>query len=252
MAVEDQELHEYIEAYLAKSLSKEEIHQFEERLRLDPGFAEEFNLHKRLQEEYSASRLNEFRDLLREEAGKKSKGKVVGFSLRRSLSIAATVLIMLSVAVYFFTNRSLSGEQLYSQFMDQPSFSFSGEVKRGEDSLTSIAIQNLMQRVEQFYDQKNYTEALAVLNSVDLSQFQGSEDLINLRLGLLYLLTDDPNNAITYFDKLNEMSEAARWYKSMALLRLERTSEVPALLRPLTQFENPKKEAAEKILRKLN
>ena len=250
--MEEQELYEYIEAYLAKSLSSVEIEQFEARLRTDEDFAEEFRLHKRLHEEYSSTRINEFRDLLREEAGKKSQGKVVGFDLRRSLSIAATVILMLSVAVYFFTNRSLSGEQLYSEFMDQPSFAFNGEVERGEDSLTSTTIQNLMQRVEQFYDQKNYTEALAVLNSVDVSQFQGSEDLINLRMGILYLLTDDPNNAISHFDKLNEMSEAVRWYKSMALLRLERTSEVPVLLRPLTQFENPKKEAAEEILKKLN
>ena len=75
-----------------------------------------------------------FDALLREEAAVKPATKVIRFNLRRALSMAASVTILIIAGVFYFSNRSISPENLYARYMEQPNLTFDGGVATGQES----------------------------------------------------------------------------------------------------------------------
>ena len=249
--MDDQQRQEYIEAYLNEELSPEDARLFEERLQADAIFAEEFQLHQHLHMEFSDSKLNDFRALLREEAAIKPATKVIPFNIRRVLSLAASVAVLITAGIFYFSNRTISPENLYTRYMEQPDLIFDGGVARGQESVGLDTITALMKQADNFYNQQNFASAIDVLESAEPSRYRGYEDLVHLRLGIYHLSNGQTETALTYFDQITEVTESVRWYKSLGLLKLSRTAEIPALLGPLTTYDNPKQEAAQFILKKI-
>lgn len=252
--VDEQETYEYIEAYLQETLSKEQQLQFEDRLKRDPDFAVEFQLHKQLHTEFGASKLNDFRTLLGEEASsaRKARGGIVRkMNIRQVLSIAASGAILLVVGMFYLTNRPLSSDGLYAQYVDQPTLSFDPGLQRGEEQVNLDGLRSTMDEVENHYQNEHYQAAIDLLESLEKPRYQGFENEIYFRLAICYLLNGEAQNAVGYFNRISELSESVRWYKSMALLKLGETDAVSELLRPLASYDNPKQKEAQRILKKI-
>jgi hypothetical protein len=252
--VDEQETYEYIEAYLQQSMNQEQQSQFEERLKKDPDFAIEFQLHKQLHAEFGASKLNDFRMLLREEAngaGKAHGGIVRKLNIRQVLSIAASGAILVLAGVYYLTNRSFSPQSLYAQYVDQPALSFDSGRQRGEEQTNLDLLRTTLDKAEDLYENDNYAAAIELLETMEKPVYRGFENDIYLRLAIYNLLNDDAQNAIRYFDQISELSESVRWYKSLAFLKLGDTAAVSELLSPLASYDNPKQKEAQRILKKI-
>ncbi|NND32481.1 MAG: hypothetical protein HKN76_07815 [Saprospiraceae bacterium] len=248
----DQETYELIEAYLENNLSDKEVQTFEQRLKSDPDFAVEFQLHKQLHTELGPSDLNDFRNLLKEESGAKKSTVVRRINMRQVLSIAASGAILVAVGLFYLTSRSTSPQVLFNQYVDQPSLSFNPGTERGTDQQNLDVFIAAMEQAEALYQSGDYSGAIGVLESVDTEAYAEHQDAIEFRLGMNYLLAGDSENAISYFDEMSELTESVRWYKSLALLQLGDIEQVIELLSPLASYENPKQQAARQIIKKMN
>jgi tetratricopeptide (TPR) repeat protein len=236
-------------------MSPEEVEAFETRLQDDPVFAQEFDLHKNIHTVFADNeRVRAFRTMTEEiAAGTNSKPLIRRLNFRSALSIAASVLVLIFAGTYYFLNTPLSADKIYASYLDQPNLAFISGVERDDQTNEDLAeLDRVLQQVNTFYLEKRFPEAIILLDQVTIDSIPGFDNEIHFRLGILHLFNEDPTTAIPFLDLTTDRQEAIRWYKSLALIKLNRLDEARDLLIPLTEFDNPKKKEAEKILKKIS
>ena len=235
-------------------MTPDENREFERRIEQDPELAKEVELHHKLHRELEPSRISAFRTMLEEEAeSMQTKTKVRTIGRRRLLSIAASLAVIAVTGTILFTARSTTSQALYGQFYESPSLAFDPSTVRGESDQEVLQnVSNLFARVNQLSQQGQYEQALEEINSQRITIPNGLNDEVFFRQAILHLNLEQPEVAMTYLDQLTSRQESARWYKTLALLKLNRLAEIPMQLEPLTQYDNPRRDAANRLLRKLN
>lgn len=252
--MDQQEQYEEIEAYLEGALEPDQVREFERLMEEDPELAKEVELHGNLHRVMGPSGVNTFRAILDEEADSlRSSARIRSIGRRRILSIAASVAVIVTAALWIFTSRATTSDALYNQFYQSPSLTLDPSTVRGEGNGAVLQdMVELFSRVNQLNQDGLYEQALKAINDEATAIPEELQDEVLYRKALLYLNLKDPEEAISYLNQITGLQETVRWYKSLALLSLNRLDEIPDLLQPMTQYDNPRRSEARQLLDKLN
>lgn len=274
------ELYEKIENYLKGRLSDEEHQTFARRAESDPELAREVALHRDMIEAIADEEVLAFRQRMEAVAGKiretdtdseyrsgatfsvnrqdstsgdgSSGQSARTFSLKRSLAVAATILILITIGIVWMTGRrDTSPEALFAQHIDYPE---SLELTTRSDDEGS-ELEQAWWQAGQFYQEGQYRQALDALsraNSIDPSFENHSKGGFYYYQGIFLLKLDQPAVAINAFGQAlgsPVFGARAKWSRALAFLIIDGQKEqAKATLQELIDEGHPKKEEAEKIL----
>jgi tetratricopeptide (TPR) repeat protein len=96
----------------------------------------------------------------------------------------------------------------------------------------------------QLYNQRDYKEAIVNFKYTLVNNPEDNE--VNFYLGICMLLTNEPRNAIREFNLILNESEndslinEAKWYKALALIKLDRIPQAKRLLGELSSEDSKK------------
>lgn len=236
-----------IEKFLAKEMQGEELKKFEDQLQNDVELKEELVLHRQLTETLKGERVHELRNVLKEvdknwEApSKKDSAKIVKFSFRRVLTIAAAVALFM-ISYQWFTNSNLSPEEIYaSNFETYPMLL--NQRSAEENTTSSVTYNNAIT----FYNKREYAQAEAAFEKL----LQDQPDNISFQFyqANIFLASQNAADAIPVFQKILDgnnplFEEQARWYLSLAYLQLGQKENAKALLEKIQQGQFQANEAS--------
>ena len=208
---------EYIDAYFQQMLNPEEIRRFEQRIAEDPGFANEVAFYLAAKQSSKAAADQEkkerFRQLLSEQA------PVININRDRNirriwvyrLSAAASVIVCLFLAWYFFIGNSTSPQQMAEKYMDEHFKTLSVTMGTEKDSV---------QDGLRLYNAGQYDAAIKQFESV--SQRHPENYLTKRYLGIVYLRLGNYDRALQYFqdfEKTTLYANPSLFYQALTLLK---------------------------------
>ena len=220
-----------IDAYLDNELSPKEIASFEADLQTDTDLAAAFKVHKAereavllmLKKDYK-NQIKEWRNNASDEEGelvkvvnipKKETTKVR--PLRRILSIAASILVLLTAGSVFFGNSNYSNSALGENWYMNAD---TGGDKGSESSIDAAYNEGL----NAFFKEKNYQKSIAAFSKVNAQ----SESYIDAQYYLAHAnyATENYVAAIKYYNTILKATELpvyinrdkVRWNRLMAML----------------------------------
>lgn len=260
-----QERSERIEKYIKGVLTGEELEAFESQLRTDPDLASDVALQKDIVRALGEKDVIEFRKKLQavnDDISRTESAPARVFNLKFILARAAAILLLIAAGywiVSLFQKEPYSSGQLYSAYFVAPDSievpaGFSrdtGEVN--PESLQSAELKKWLQ-AENFYKKGEYARAFDMLNALP-GEIKGKypSDLY-FQLGVLALLTDQPEIAVTYFQQVEVTYLSAKeWYTALAFLKME-GQEVAAkkAFEAIANSKNPYQSRAREILDKMD
>ncbi len=217
--------YENIEAYAEGRIDPPSVRKFEELLHKDPLLQKEYQLYLqslKVAELFALKELNiSFNECILTESvngrvnsiTKQAFGRRV--TIRKFLSLAASVLILIISSLSWWVNTQLSNTQLINDNYLEPNFS----TLRGNHPQK----QN-MQIAINFYYLGEYDKAQTLLQN-ELSNI----DTLNpywLLLGHVYLKNNQPQKAVAIFQKictykLPQTEANARWHLALAYLQMD-------------------------------
>lgn len=150
---------------------------------------------------------------------------------KKRLFIVALTGIAASLLLFFFVNSPTGSiplsplDQMLSAHYEKP---FARDVLKGPSSTLEIRSQ-----AYQFYQEKNYTETIKLLEDLMIKGGQEQEDFFYL--GLCYLYRQQPEKAEKQFKTLlaspnNNYQDIATWYLALALTDAEKFDEAKIYL----------------------
>ena len=240
-----------IERYFEGDLSAEERRAFEEKLATDEAFAEAFAMEKKIMygiEESGNRRLRARLDqLMAEESGKETvpstTAKVRKFPRFGSLALAASLLILVSVGIWWLLQPA-APDQIFASYYETPPFE---ELRGGEESPPD------REAAKRLYQAKDFRGASEKLESY--LQTGAGEARDSLLLGICFLELGDFTPAARIFQSLKsnlEINDQAIWYLALTYLRQEAWTEAKEELTLLTDgsvLTGPQRtQAAKRIL----
>lgn len=215
----DQDFH-LIEKYFKGTLSEEELHIFNEKLQKDSKFEQEFRDMKFVREGAKESaRANALNILQSVEANfAKKETTKINVSMRRLVSIAASLIVIATVSYFAISNRTggtMTGDEVFTAYYEAYPNIVSG-IERGEN----IEINTLSARAYNAYDIKDFSrsanlfaELLDVEKSAENYFYSG---ITNLEAGNLDVAKNHFNTVMNNFAELREQSQ---WYLAMTFLK---------------------------------
>ncbi len=240
-----QEIFETIERYLADSLSKDEVTQFEARMANDPELQQEVAMHKALHQTLSDQDTLDFKEKLgriRKEM-KSEEPKVKKLIFSSPLRIAAAIIVLLGVGVLFWN--PAPNDKIQDLYAEHYTPFPIEDITRGNTNTT-------LQKIMKNYRNGQYDSVVAVLekntNMVELQELQ-------IYLGNSYLNTDQIQKAIAQFESISKQSgyyEASRWYLSLAYLKEKDTPKVKEVLEKIIGYKGVYKDNATQLLQALS
>lgn len=224
-------LYDLIDRYTRKELTDEETQQVSSLLLNDPGFAKELKLHTEIQAAVADKNLLAFRQTLVESYQHYSSNTVEAKkqkSVSLYLKIAASVLLMVSLAAFFLlTEKPSSNQELFEAYFTpyEAPVNFRSDTSPYEDEDWKQALV--------LYDNKQYAEAITYLNKV-VENKPGNTLAVFLR-GISYLAMDSTAMAEQDFNLIvaqesNLFKEQAQWYLALGYLKQGKTTEARELL----------------------
>lgn len=237
----------HIDRYLDGEMDKAEALQFEAELISNKELAEEVKLQREMRALYSedewlessstvlrgnskgeqyarffkskeaAELQNSIKSVIKKERQPKRNN---GFRL---VGIAAT-LLFLTVSVFFFLNRGVDYNELYTQYMDKDNLT--SIVSRGTDN--TILVNGQLS-----FEAGDYTESIALFE-----EYQANSKRIHpttyIYLGISYLELGDYESALGTFEKLEKSntleSSKSNWFRAMVYLKQGNKKELTAIL----------------------
>jgi len=200
-----------IQKYIKNKLTKEEQRLFDNLLKNDTDFKQEFELHKDLK----AVIRNEERISLKKEFQKMDTVKKV--SLFSKIIIAASFALLLSVGSYFmFKDNSLNNQELFA-INFEPYRNVMHPVVRGEEDLTKI------EEAFVYYENGEFTK---FIERIESSNYKNKE--YNFYIANAYLAKGNSKEALLiledYLDNKNaKFTTKAYWYLGLVFLKLDQT-----------------------------
>jgi len=207
-----------IDSYLSGEMKPAEREAFEKELQLNRELNKEYLLEKDIRNVLSKSDEIEFRQKLNSVIyGSKNKTRIIPMFRKKwhVVAAAASVIILLGLAVQFLIPSSYSNDKLFSMYYDSEN---SLHVERSGDG-------NLVEALR-FYQQRNYANALKLFTQIL------EKDPMNIAIrfysGISYIEIEEFDEAISAFqyiinDDNNLYIEPAHWYLGLCYLKDNRT-----------------------------
>ena len=213
----DEKLIELFEAYLSKELDTEAVTAFENRLESYPDFKSDFELYTAINTSLSY-RINavEEENKLRNSLHKIQKSttiskqpKVISLFNIRSIAIAASVILLVTLSVYKFNSKP--------NFEDFAQYDNLSLVVRGDDETQK-------KMLEKYFNAKQFAKTLPLFE--DLLKDNPNDNKLLLYKALALVETGNTVDAFPIFNQLiasdNTLyKDNALWYKSLAYLKLK-------------------------------
>ena len=237
------------EQYLNHELSKEALKAFEEELKSNADFKDDFEIYIALESSLGSKFKNEeeekklrktLADLgsrhIKQHENDKKETKIIPLFRYRNLMVAASIALL--IGFFIFNN----GNPVYGDFAKHNTLEL---VVRGENN-EAISL------AEAAFNSKNYEEALKQLTI--LSNSYPNDPEINLYLGICQLELNNYVEAAIVFNEIiegNSVYESkAIWYKALNFLKQKKFKESKEVLKtiPESAEEYPQ---AKKLLKKL-
>lgn len=238
--------------YLNNELSEEELKSFEEQLKSDADFKEDFEVYCALESSLGSKFENEeevlalrktLSDLgsqhIKQGDNNKKETKVISLFRYRNLMVAASIALL--IGFFLFNN----GSPVYGDFAQHNSLELA--VRGDNDNNEAIS------KAEGAFNSKNYEEALKQLTI--LSGNYPNDPEISLYLGICQLELNNYAEAETIFNYISEGNSAlatkAVWYKALTFLKQKKLNECKEVLKtiPESAEEYPQ---AKSLLKKLS
>lgn len=213
----DQNFH-LIEKYFQGELSQEELQLFNQKLQEDSSFEQEFRDMKLIRDAVKeTSRIRALDILQQAEANLTNQETTkINVSMKRLVSIAASLLIVATVSYFAFSGGTgaLTGEEIVATYYE--AYPNLGGPVRGEN----IEIVTLAARAYNAYDIEDYStsadlfaELLTKERTVENYFYSG---IANFEAGNLEMAKNQLNTVLNNFSEFNEN---AQWFLAMTLFK---------------------------------
>lgn len=209
-----------IEKYFRGELSEEELQIFNEKLQKDSDFEREFRDMKIIRDGVKESaRMNALGILHKAEANLTEKETTkINVSIRRLVSIAASLIIIATVSYFAISDRTggtMTGDEVFAAYYEAYP-NIVAPIDRGED----MAVITLGARAYNAYEYKNYSESAELFAELLESEKNAANyfysGISNLEAGNFDVAKTHFNTVMNDFVELREQSQ---WYLSMTLLK---------------------------------
>lgn len=236
--------------YLNNELPEEELKSFEEQLKSDIDFKEDFEVYCALESSLGSKFENEEKVLalrktlsdlgsqhIKQGDNNKKETKVISLFRYRNLMVAASIALL--IGFFLFNN----GSPVYGDFAQHNPLEL---VVRGDNN-------EAISKAEAAFNSKNYGEALKQLTI--LSNNYPNDPEISLYLGISQLELNNYAEAETIFNYISDGNSAlatkAVWYKALTFLKQKKLNECKEVLKtiPESAEEYPQ---AKRLLKKLS
>lgn len=230
-----------IDRYLRNDLSEKEQIDFEDRVANDPAFAEEVEKYKdsnfavgllaRIQKKEQVKRLHQQFRLDRHRS--------------RVYPVAALILVLVAVGLtYWYAITNYTDHQLATHYYTPYVVDPTTQGQR-EEQILDMALAA--------YNNQDYSRALDLLTSLpeNINEYWQ----VQLLIGNVWLMLDQPKKAIPIFDNISKESElykeSAKWYLALAYLKNEDPANAQLVLKQIQEGEY-NYSTANQLLKKLN
>jgi len=207
---------EIIDRYLEGQLNAEDVILFEEKLKSDPEFAQDVEIHKMAINAIYVHSRDELKQKLKDiHDNRVNRSLTVKFPYRIAASIAVIFLIS-SVVFYITMNRTPN----YSKLFDEsfvPYQDMISQQSRGENNDDKLLINEAMK----YYNQKKFDKAVLLFDKIVKSK--QSNDAVIYYYGISCLGSKENNIAIELLSRLSENHESmfyeqSKWYLALGYL----------------------------------
>lgn len=246
---------EEIDQYLNDELNGLELASFETELSNNPDLAAELELFKEIDKAVAETEVmdlraklnNISREITSEEKQKRSFTARFNSSRLAIATVAASLILIISIAGLIRKNHSASEGELYSQYY-QP-YQVTGIFRSGDALIDS----KLTQALHQFNDEK-YQSALEAFGEV--LKIDKNNPVGNFYSGLAYQETGQIQKALESYqsvikDRDNLFIEQAQWYIGLCYLQTENRKKAYKQFSKIANSESYYQEKASAIIRKI-
>ena len=222
-----------IDRYLTGSLEAEELKKFRESLNTDPVLAEEVKQQEILVGGINVHGKRELRkkfELIRKDV--LNEQPVIGLKkpnyLKRAISIAVIVLVLLAPVIYFSTLTDLTSDELYAENYTALQISANRDSKQ----------QDALARADQLYINGNYEQAYKIY--FELLTLHPKDYGTMLYAGICQMELRNHDKALANFQTIIErnhpfFTDHARWYSALAHLNKNEIPECKNILKQLSK-----------------
>ena len=160
-------------------------------------------------------------------------------------AIAATVLLLIGLGVWYLNSQSATPESLYETYYTvYPA----DPVLRGEPTAD-------YSQAMQYYREGQYAQAIPLFEA--LYQADSTDEWVALFLGNSYLNTDEPEQATRYFEQVAASEDMivrqyGQWYLALSYLKSNHLDQARVLLTPLSEKPGIFQKKAQAMLRELS
>tara|TARA_R110001583_G_scaffold27778_1_gene98971 strand:+ start:318 stop:1058 length:741 start_codon:yes stop_codon:yes gene_type:complete len=235
--------------YIHKELSDSEIISFEEKLKSDADFKQEFEIYKALETSLASKFENEEDEkelkntisklgskYIKQENSTKKKGKLISLFNYKQFMVAASIALI--IGFFIFNN----GEPVYGDFSNHNALEI---VVRGDTNGAAI-------KAQEAFNAKNYKDALQQLTI--LSETNTNDIEIELYKGICFLELNNYVEADVIFDAISSGKSSfvytATWYKALSMLKQKQFEACKYVLKTIPESAAEYKQA-KKLLKKL-
>lgn len=241
---------EFIERYLDGEMTGQELIWFEKELDSNEWLQKEMNLRKKVNQAILDENSMKYRDKLEDAYAAYMNGGDISPTRKRKFIVAGSVIISVLAAVILvlnLTGKQYTNEQLFNRYYKayEPNMTF----RSGDNGMDGDLVQAM-----QFYENKNYTEALKLFESI--LQNDPSRVGINFYSGVSRMEIKEFELAGKSFgkvinDRYNMYIEQAEWYLSLCYIVTEQDDKAIHLLEKIIDDNGYYQKEARKILKKL-
>ena len=237
-----------IETFLNKGMSEQERNEFIGEIKINQALAKDIALHIEVNEAIADDLVHEFRKSVKEIIINSREKIPNKFTITRSLikyPLIAAIFMLIGFSVWQILS-VVSPEKLYSDYYSPYISDVSTRAVTTTTDKSLIAIR--------FYQEGNYESSYEILSNYLVKNY--GDQTARFYFGMNSLELGKTELAINEFkqveqDQSSEYSLHARWYLSMALLKLNKIDEATGYLKNLAKEDNFYSEKALAILKKL-
>lgn len=227
---------ELINLYFEKQLSVEQQQEFDNLLKTDEHFYQEFQFQKNLKK---AIALEERAELKKQFASFEEKSSARIFPMK-IFAIAASLLLLVTLGSILFLNQKTDYGALYAEnFQEFPNIS--------RPIVRSGTLQSETDKAFAAYDKQDYKTATLLFSKTKSDEAYFYKGISEMTLG-------NYENAATDFSKINKeifpLKEHLLWYEALNYLKLNNPEKAKQNLKPLSE-KGIYKEKAKEILEEL-
>lgn len=175
------------------------------------------------------------------------KNKLINLILKPAMVLAAILIIFVSV-LFINNNKTKNLNENFIKIVNNEDIPvYMIKEQRGE-----LKDEEIFDKAIEYFENKEYTESLNLINKIEKQNLK-----INFLKGICYLKLIKPEKAIKEFDKIIKTMDPsyydeALYYKSLALLIINKKDEAKKILKHLKRMFSPYALKSEIILKKIN